>query len=297
MRDVQCKKPLISVVVATYNGEKQLYECVKALSRCPGPEFEIIIADDGSSERKTSEVIRRLTNEIPQRVVHACQENCGFRLARSRNHAVQFSAGELLIFLDHDIIVPRGFLQGITTTLRTGWYLAGRRVKLDAETSHEILGVERDPDSVFDWKFAMYAMRKRLPGWRYLFPLRNRGPGLRSQSWKGMSGFCLVLEREAFDTVDGFDGIYREYGAEDWDFLVRLSNAGLRGGYLPRSCTVAHLWHSETPIDPNCGNYELLNETISARRVRAMEGYSTLGASSQMDEKAIERERGARIKC
>lgn len=274
MSCVQHEKPLISVVVATYNGGRQLYECVKALDRCSGPRFEIVMADDGSDSRETSNVIWQLTHEVSHPVIHSFQKDFGFRLAKSRNNAVRLSTGKLLVFLDHDIIVPRTFLQGVVATMKSGWYLGGRRVKLDANTSNEIIAGWRDADTVFKMRFALYSFVKQLPGWRYLLPMKNRGPGPRSQSWEGMAGFCLALEREAFDVVDGFDEIYREYGAEDWDFLARLSNAGVKGGYLPRSCTVAHLWHSEEAVDLNSDNYRLLNETISTRRVRAIEGFS-----------------------
>lgn len=270
-------KPRISVIVSTYNGGRDLYECVKSFRAPSSLEFEVVIADDGSPKRETSETIERLIREMPQRVVHVSQEDLGFRLARSRNNAFKAAKGEILVFLDHDILVSKSFLSGVASVVDQRWFLGGRRVKLDSSLTEQFFSGRVTSDYFFGTSFALRAWRLRLPGWRYLFPLRNRGPGGGApQPWKGMAGFCIVMHRSAFEAVDGFDGIYRQYGAEDWDIFARLSNAGFKAGYLPRQCTVAHLWHNEAPVRLDSPNYKLLDEAIAERRVRAIDGVSKI---------------------
>ncbi|GIW73582.1 MAG: hypothetical protein KatS3mg103_0104 [Phycisphaerales bacterium] len=58
--------------------------------------------------------------------------------------------------------------------------------------------------------------------------------------------------------------------------MARLNNAGVHGGYLPRSATVMHLWHKEAPHDLDGPGYQMLREVEATKAVRARIGFSTL---------------------
>ena len=103
-------------------------------------------------------------------------------------------------------------------------------------------------------------------------PLRDRRPGTKPQPFRGMSGFCIGMWREDFEKVNGFDGRYCGYGAEDWDILARLQNAGIHAGYLPRQATVMHLWHRETSPNTDSPGYQLLRNVEQEGVVCAKQG-------------------------
>lgn len=269
-------RPDISVILATYNGADQLECCTRSLMATGDTNVEVLIADDGSSNQRTFEIIEGFKKAAPFPVLHAWQEDIGFRLARSRNNAVKHASGEFLLFLDHDLLLPRTFFKTLRGTIRTGWFVGGRRVKLDTERSKRLLEGSMEPRSLFSWKFALQARQERLGGWRYLFPLRDRTPGTTPQPFRGMSGFCIGAWRKDFDAIDGFDDRYRGYGVEDWDFMARLNNAGVHAGYLPRAATVMHLWHKETPHDLEGPGYQMLAEIENKGVTRAQIGYSSL---------------------
>ncbi len=93
----------LSVVVPVYNEEENarpLVEGIVAAVRPMGLEFELVVVDDGSSDR-TLEVLRSLVPETPELVVIALRRNFGQTLAlqagldRARNDAIVTLDGDL----------------------------------------------------------------------------------------------------------------------------------------------------------------------------------------------------------
>lgn len=158
-----------------------------------------------------------------------------------------------------------------------GWMCAGRRVKLDQESTEAILDGRSKASSLFSPMFALRCAQARFEGWRYLFPLRDRSP-LRGQPqpWRGAAGFCFAVWRDDFLAVDGFDARYEGYGVEDWDLFARLSHHGVKLGYLPRRSTLVHLWHREFEHDLDGPGYHMLDGVLKAEAVKAELGCSTI---------------------
>src|SRR5581483_2988517 len=96
---------LISVIVTTYNREDALDAVLGALARQTDPDFEVIVADDGS-RAATAEVINAWKKNAAFAIDHAWHEDIGFRAAEIRNRAVLLSRGVYCLFLDGDCI-PR----------------------------------------------------------------------------------------------------------------------------------------------------------------------------------------------
>lgn len=265
-----------SVIISTFNGDRQLDLALRSVLSSADSGTEVIVADDGSSNPATEKVIRSHQESSNVCVLHAKQDDAGFRLARSRNNAFLRSNGRIVIFLDHDIIVPPDFVRVARETMRAGWFVAGRRVMLDEPTSGLLLDGSLPLQELFSARFILDAYRRRMSGRRYLLPLRDRRPGGVPQTFRGMSGFCIVVNREDFVAVDGFEATLESYGAEDWEFMARLGNRGIHAGYLPRRATMYHLWHPKSPVDLNAFGYKLLDDSIASKRVRARKGLSSI---------------------
>ena len=89
--------PLVTVVVAAYNGERFLRETLESLFAQDFDSFEAVFVDDGS-EDGTAEIAR----SFPVRYVR--QENQG--LPAARNAGLALARGELIAFLDDDDLLP-----------------------------------------------------------------------------------------------------------------------------------------------------------------------------------------------
>ena len=92
------KEPKVSVVLAVYNAEQHLEQCLESLQRQTLKEIEIICVDDGSLDRSNEILCRYEQNDPRFRVI--CQKNAGAGAAR--NTGLQYIRGKYSIFLDAD---------------------------------------------------------------------------------------------------------------------------------------------------------------------------------------------------
>lgn len=91
-------KPLVSIIVPCYNHEKYIAECVISIFNQTYQNFELIIIDDGSTD-KSFEVLTTLLKEYTFTLFH--QENKG--IAATLNRAIkQFSRGKYITFCASD---------------------------------------------------------------------------------------------------------------------------------------------------------------------------------------------------
>ena len=99
---------MISILLATYNWPQALKLCLESLATQTDPDFEIIIADDGSTQ-STTQLIDSYKNTLP--ITHLWQEDEGFRKTKILNQAIATAQGDYLIFLDGDCIVQPDFVE------------------------------------------------------------------------------------------------------------------------------------------------------------------------------------------
>ncbi len=93
-------QPFISVIVPVYNGANFLPRCLDALSASDYPSFEILVADDGSTDGGAELASKRGAAVLP----------CKHRRAgpaAARNLAAKNAAGEILLFVDADVVVRK----------------------------------------------------------------------------------------------------------------------------------------------------------------------------------------------
>jgi len=90
-------EPLVTVIVAAYNGEAFLREALESLVAQEFVSYETVFVDDGSTDA-TAEIAR----SFPVR--YHFQENQG--LPAARNAGLAMARGELIAFLDDDDVLP-----------------------------------------------------------------------------------------------------------------------------------------------------------------------------------------------
>lgn len=89
---------LISVIIPAYNVEKYLNRCLDSLTEQNYKNLEIIIIDDGSSDR-TGEICD-VWKEKDDRIIVIHQENAG--LSAARNSGLKIAKGDYIAFVDSD---------------------------------------------------------------------------------------------------------------------------------------------------------------------------------------------------
>ena len=95
---------MISVIVPAYNVEGYIEDCINSILNSTFRDFELILVDDGSTD-KTAELCDRLASTDGRvRVIH--QPNAG--VAEARNAGLEASKGDFITFVDSDDYVhPR----------------------------------------------------------------------------------------------------------------------------------------------------------------------------------------------
>jgi glycosyltransferase involved in cell wall biosynthesis len=106
------KEPLLSIVIPTFNEEKDIDECLSTLFNQNYKNLEIIIIDDGSTDR-TLEIVKKY-----KKVKIFKQNHRGPGLAR--NLGASHSKGEILIFVDADMSFPSEFLGNLVKPIIEG---------------------------------------------------------------------------------------------------------------------------------------------------------------------------------
>ena len=105
-----------TIIAAFYNRIDFLKLVLAGLERQTEKNFELIIADDGSSEN----VVREINKIIPVHsfpIKHIWQEDKGFRKNKILNKAITESESDYLIFVDADCVPHRSFIEGHLTFL------------------------------------------------------------------------------------------------------------------------------------------------------------------------------------
>ncbi len=281
--------PSLSVIVSTYEWPEALDAVLFGLSEQSDPEFEVVVADDGSGPQ-TAAVVERWQGVFGSRVRHVWQADEGFRLARVKNLGCQAAGGQFLVAIDGDAVPRRGFVRAVRTSALPGWFLGGKRLELSRGLTERVL-VERLP--IHRWSVGRWLRERRhVRPFEALTPRDRRRPGREGlpefvPHAEGY-GFLFGAHRDTFVRANGFDMRYEGWGEEDVDLAARLRRLGLRCGWPGPASTLLHLWHPDRKPGGR-PNRPFLAETLESGRVEAVVGlrelaqesaYSTTGSST-----------------
>lgn len=192
----------ISVVLPVYNAEKLLGECLAALCASAGVDYEILVVDDGSTDRS-----RAIAEAHGCRVIAS-----GGRLgpAGARNRGAVEATGDVVFFVDSDVIVRPDTLRRLAAAFATDPALDG------------VIAVQA-PAMRFRNICSRY---KNL--WMYYTYVRRAG-----QDVPLFYTTAAAIRREAFVGAGGFDVNYTNPNVEDTDFGQKLARRGYRIRVMP----------------------------------------------------------------
>ncbi|PLS28807.1 glycosyltransferase family 2 protein [Bifidobacterium parmae] len=129
--------PLVSVIIPAYNAQEYVAECVTSVTKQTLKDIEIIVVDDGSTDR-TREIVTSIA-EQDGRVTLLTQSNQYAGVAR--NNGMDHATGKYLYFLDADDFIEPNALETMASIAeRTGVdIVVARSNSHDAETHEESL--------------------------------------------------------------------------------------------------------------------------------------------------------------
>lgn len=212
--------PTVAVVIAHYNGARDIPKALISLQNQSRKPDEIIVVDDGS-DQSDLEFLHSLQAKFKFKLL--IQTNAGQSAAR--NYGVSNSTANLICFLDQDDY----FLPNHISDLLGAWDFQDSRFAFTYGdlwrqtsdgiiTSHSCIKIE-GPHPHTD---IASMIRRNL----YILPS------------------ATMISRTAFLEVGGFDVQFRGY--EDDDLFIRLFAAGYSNKYLDRAVTVWTLNRNST---------------------------------------------------
>jgi glycosyltransferase involved in cell wall biosynthesis len=103
--------PFVSLIVTAYQQPSILRLLLLSLAHQEfGDCWEVIVCDDGSDNQVLS-CVRSFAEQSIVNLRYVWHPDNGYRLSRSRNNGIRLSSGEILIFLDGDMIVKPDFIR------------------------------------------------------------------------------------------------------------------------------------------------------------------------------------------
>ena len=112
------KEPFLSIIVAVYNTESYLQDCLDSfyVHNLSENKYEIICVDDGSTDRSAEILDEYALQHKNMRVFH--QKNAG--VSAAKNIGLDYADGEYVWFVDSDDFIAAGILDDIAACLQKG---------------------------------------------------------------------------------------------------------------------------------------------------------------------------------
>jgi GT2 family glycosyltransferase len=208
-------EPKISVIILGWNGRKYVRDCLASvLDQDFEGTYEVLFVDNGSTDGTANEA-----ESFAGVTVHRLDKNYGFCIGN--NKGFERSRGELVVFLNQDVIVHRGWLRELAAAV---------------ESSAEIKAAHASIVHPWNPEFAERRREGRL-GAAYWPELSRLGfVEYRTVSDESpvrdslfISGASAIIKRDVLEEVGGyvFDPDMFLYG-EDLDLALRIRSAGYR---------------------------------------------------------------------
>ena len=210
----------ISVVIPTYNRLPILQKCLRALEAQqlgdPLEGFEVVLVDDGSTD-DTVAWIHAHAAALPH--VRLIQQSHGGP-AQGRNRGVAEANGDVIVFIDSDLVVTPDFLVAHARALERQWQQMGDRRCFTYGAVINTANFE-DPTS--------------------------EPHKLRDLSWAYFATGNVAIDRRVLETAGLFDTRFHLYGWEDLELGERLRRLGVVLVRCPEA--VGYHWHPPLSLE------------------------------------------------
>lgn len=259
-----------SIIISTYNSPQWLEKVLWGYLVQTENDFELVIADDGSTE-ETKDLIASFQGQFKHPIVHVWHEDKGFRKTIILNKAVMETSADYLLFTDGDCVPRADFVETHLRFKQEGYFLSGGCCRLPMELSQLLNKEDIQSQRAFGLK---WLWSKGLPKAFQNLKIVATQWGLdklinatttTTPSWNG--GNASGWKKDILE-INGFDE-RMEYGAEDREMGERLWNKGLKSKQVRYSAICLHLDHARGYIRKEAveRNHQIWNETKKNKTV------------------------------
>jgi GT2 family glycosyltransferase/SAM-dependent methyltransferase len=231
----------VSIIIPVHNKIDYTYRCLKSISRNTSGSYEVIVVDDASADN-TSEVLGKIKNLQ----VEINKENLGF--VGSCNKGGKAGRGKYLLFLNNDTIVQKNWLEPMIRMIgQSGVGAVGAKLVYPDGKLQEAGGIVWNDASGMNYG-------------RGDDPNKSEYNFVREVDY--CSGAALLVRKDLFDSLGGFDERFKPGYYEDTDICFAIRKMGYKVIYQPQS-VVVHYEGATSGTDPNSGmkKYQEINRS------------------------------------
>ncbi len=227
-------EPLVSIIVPNMDHLEDLKTCIESFEKSTYKNFEWIIVENNSRDSKLFDYYNEIKKKDNVKVIEYHDD---FNFSQICNRGVEESKGELLLFLNNDteLLKPDSLEEMVGTVLREEVGIVGARLLYDDDT------VQHAGVTIGVGGFACHSNAY----------ISDDDPGYMNRSLvttdvSAVTAACLMISRELFDEIEGFDEEYR-VAANDVDLCMKVLYEGYKVLYNPY--VVFHHYESKSRGD------------------------------------------------
>ena len=225
--------PLLTVIIVSYNTREMTLACLRSLRDETRVSHEVIVVDNASTDGSAEAIAA----EFPETALMAETANHGF--AGGNNLAARRASGEYLLLLNPDTVVLDGAVDRLLAFARA-------RPAAGIWGGRTLYG-DRSLNPTSCWRrMTLWSLACRATGLTGVFP---RSELFNSESYGGwdrsseravdiVTGCFLMIRRDLWEALDGFDPAFFMYG-EEADLCLRARAHGAAPRVTPKA-TILH---------------------------------------------------------
>lgn len=187
--------PRVTIIVLNYNGLRLLPDCFLSLSRITYPDYEVILADNNSTDGSAEWFNLHYAGER----FRLLRLSTNLHFAGGNNSAAKLASGDYLFFINNDVRVKSDFVQSAMRVMLSDKTVAicqSNLVDYSLPDEYEVGGEPRE---------TLYAV-----------------------------GAALLISKDVFNFLGGFDESFKAY-VEDIDLSIRTRLMGYKVMFVPSS--------------------------------------------------------------
>lgn len=225
--------PSVDIIIPTKNNPDVLSRCVESIvSHTTWKNYQIHIVDNGSTDPKTIELFKRLKREV--RKLDVLPHDVPFNFSEINNWAVKKTEGDYLLFLNDDTeVLTEGWIENMLGFAQLDYVgaVGGRLLYPDRTVQHAgvVIGLG---ESQIAGHIHTRADAHEIG---YFGKLQS------VTDYSAVTGACLMVQREKFNSVGGFDEKLT-VNYNDIDLCLKLYKKGYFNIYDPQ----VELYHYES---------------------------------------------------
>lgn len=218
---------MLTVVIPAWNGEDCLPDCLRSLEAQSFKLFDLVIVDNGSSDQTIQTVKRSNLN------VHLITNERNLGVARAWNTGIRYDdlQSEFYLLLNQDMTLASQCVEALLKTFKDISKVGIVGAKLFYPSTNRIQHV----GGKIDWA--------RCTGYHPARTQVDDGQYDLMSEVDYVTGACMMISREIFNDLSGFDEWFSPAYFEDVDFCLRGTQSGYGCWYAPNAVGYhSHPW-------------------------------------------------------